>query len=147
MATGLLKFDVRRTLLFAGYLAFAVVLLFVFVRGWVEVGEERFWIFWFLVTVPVFMAILVAFSFSVRTWTVKAILGIATLTVTPVLLVQTALLADTIYENPAGFRLIVPVILEAEVLYLAVFPMPDPRDDAWRQERRKRVASAAGIKE
>jgi hypothetical protein len=147
MATGLLKFDVRRTLLLAGYVAFVVVLLFVFVKGWVEVGEERFWIFSFLVTVPLFMAILVALSFSVRTWMVRALLGIATLIVTPVLLIQTALLADTIYENPAGFPLIVPVILEAEVLYLAVFPMPDPRDEAWRRERRKRVASAAGIKE
>src|SRR3954467_8395531 len=100
MATGVTKLDVRKAVVSAGYFTFAIVLLYVFVRGWIEVGDERPWILLFVFTVPVFMAFVVAWTFRLQTWVVKAILGIATLIVAPVLLVQAALMADRIYENP-----------------------------------------------
>jgi hypothetical protein len=137
--------NARKRVLFVGIGAFVLVLLYVFVRGWVEVGEERFWILLFLFTVPVAMAVLAVWTMNQHSWVVRALLGVLTLIIVPVLLVQAALLADRIYENPVGFRLVLPAILKAEALFLAVFPV-EPHRHARYQEKEKRFSSSATTK-
>lgn len=123
--------------------AFVLLLLYLFVRGWVEVGEERFWILLFVFVVPVPMAVVVIWTFNRHTWVARALFGISTLIVVPVLLVQAVLLADRIYQNPSAFRWFVPAILKAEELYIGIFPVEPHRYERHQEKKRKLSARAS----
>jgi hypothetical protein len=123
--------------------AFVLLVLYLFVRGWVEVGEERFWILLFVFVVPLPMAALVMWTFNRHGWVARALFGIATLIVVPVLLVQAVLLADKIYQNPSTFRWFVPVILKAEALYIGIFPVEPHRYQRHEEKKRKLSALAS----
>jgi putative effector of murein hydrolase LrgA (UPF0299 family) len=125
--------------------AFVLLLLYLFVRGWVEVGEERFWILLYLFSVPVAMAVLAIWALNRHTWTVRALVGILTLVIVPVVLVQAVLLADRIYENPATFRWVLPAILSAESFFIAVFPV-EPHRHERHQEKRRELQNLASTK-
>jgi len=96
------------------------VLVIVFVRASIEVGEERLWLWLYLLAVPVLLALGLAWALSGYRWPIKLVAAAATLAIVAILLVQTVVLADKIYENPASFRPILPLILRAEALYLAI---------------------------
>ena len=136
--------NARKVVLPLSLTAFLLLLLYLFVRGWVEVGEERFWILLYLFTVPVAMAALAVWALNRHRWTARALLGILTLVIVPVVLVQAVLLADRIYESPATFRWAVPAILSAESFFIAVFPVEPHRHERHQEKHRqlKNVASA-----
>jgi|SRR5688500_151503 len=135
----------RKTLLPVCLTAFGFLLLYLFVRGWVEVGEERFWILSYLFTIPVAMAVLAIWALNRHRWAVRGLLGILTLAIVPVLLLQAVLLADRIYENPVTFRWVVPAILSAESLYIAVFPV-EPHRQTRHQAKEKEFRNLAPTK-
>ena len=76
--------NARKVVLPLSLALFALLLLYLFVRGWVEVGEERFWILLYLFTVPVAMAALAVWAVNRHSWTVIGLLGIFTLVIVPV---------------------------------------------------------------
>jgi hypothetical protein len=134
--------NARKVVLSLSLAAFGVLLLYLFVRGWVEVGEERFWILLYLFTVPVAMAALTVWALNRHSWTVRGLLGIFTLVIVPVVLVQAVLLADRIYENPGTFRWVVPTLLRAESFFIAVFPVEPHRHERHQEKQRQLRASA-----
>jgi hypothetical protein len=129
--------NARKVVLPLSGAVFVLLLLYLFVRGWVEVGEERFWILLHLFTVPVVVAVLAIWALNRHSWTVRALVGISTLVIVPVVLLQAVLLADRVYENPATFRLVVPAILNAESFFIAVFPVEPHRHERHREKRRE----------
>ena len=135
----------RRTVVLLSLTVFVLLLVYLFVRGWVEVGEERFWILLYLFTVPVAMAALAVWASNRHRWVVRGLLGILTLVIVPVLLVQAVLLADKVYENPATFRWVLPAVFGAESLFIAVFPVEPYRLER-RQEKEQRLRNMASTK-
>jgi peptidoglycan/LPS O-acetylase OafA/YrhL len=120
-------------------LALLAVLSLVFIRASIEVGEERPWILLYLFSVPPATAGVLVWSLNRLRWPLRAGLGLAVLAIVAVLLVQSALLADRIYEDPTAFRPVLPAILCAESLYLDVFHADPERrtrhkekTDRWR---------------
>jgi len=116
--------EIRKRLVVVPIVSFLVllfILVLVFVRASIEVGEERLWLWLYLFTVPAIMAVAIGWGLDSYTWPLRLALGVLTLVVVAVLLLQTTLFADKIYENPATFRSILPAILRAEACYLAVF--------------------------
>jgi uncharacterized protein len=112
-------------MLLASLLVLVLVLLIVFARASIEAGEERVWIFLYLFTIPLFIAIVVAWGLDGFKFHLRLAAGILTLIIVAVVLVQTALFADRIYENPKRFRVVLPAVLRVESLYMAVFPTAD----------------------
>lgn len=120
----------RLSMLLASLLASLAVLAFVFVRASVEVGEERVWIFVFLTLAPVPVAAAVVWSLNGLSWPRRIGSGAAALVLVPVLLIQCAKLADYIDRNPEAFRLVLPLVIGAESLYLRTMDA-----DPWRRQR------------
>lgn len=116
--------------LVASLLASLASLAFVFVRASVEVGEERVWILAFLTLAPVPVAAALVWSLNGLSWPRRLGTGVAALVLVPVLLIQCARLADHIDRNPKAFRLVLPVVIGAESLYLRTMDA-----DPWRRQR------------
>lgn len=132
-------------LLAACIVMYLFVLIFVFIRSSIEVGEERVWLAPYLVVVPLILAASIIWAAGTFVWWLRLVFGILTLVIAPILLVQTALLADRVYENPERFSLLLPAIIKAENLYLSVYSVEADRyvrheDKArrWREIREER---------
>ncbi|WP_242342082.1 hypothetical protein [Anaeromyxobacter terrae] len=120
----------RLYMLLASLLAPLAVLAFVFVRASVEVGEERVWLFAFVTLAPVPVAAALVWSLNGLSWPRRLGTGAVALVLFPVLLIQCAKLADDIDRNPKAFRLVLPVVIGAESLYLRTMDA-----DPWRRQR------------
>ncbi len=116
--------------LVATLIALLAVLALVFVRASVEVGEERVWILAIVLFAPVPVAAALVWSLSGLSWPRRLGMGAVALALVPVLLVQCARLADEIDAKPTAFRLVLPVVLGAESLYLRTMEA-----DPWRRQR------------
>jgi hypothetical protein len=115
-------------------LSLLFILILIFVRASIEVGEERLWLLLYLFIVPPVMALVVWWGVDCCKWPVRLVLSALALVIVGFLLVQTPLFADKIYENPGKFCSILPTIAQAEKLYLKVFSV-DP--DRYRRHNEK----------
>lgn len=125
-----IKSTPRLSVLVASFIALLAVLAFVFVRASVEVGEERVWIFTFVLFAPAPVAAALVWSLNGLRWPSRLGTGAVALALVPVLLVQCLMLADKINSNPKAFRLVLPVVIGAESLYLRRM-----ETDPWRHQR------------
>lgn len=134
----------RLSVLLASLLASLAVLAFVFVRASVEVGEERVWIFAFVLLAPVPVAAALVWSLNGLSWVRRLGTGAVALVLAPVLFIKCATLADEIDRNPKAFRPVLPVVIGMESLYLRTME-PDPWRRLRHEEKRegwRRAASA-----
>ena len=102
--------------------ALVLVLFFVFGRASIEVGEERFWFFYYLAIVPPVAAVAIALALANVGWLTRLCAGLVVLAVMPVILWQVPRAADYVYENPSRFRALLPAIATLEKVYLAIAP-------------------------
>lgn len=135
------KLSKRSISLSISLLALLVILMSVFARASIEVGGERVWIFLYLFFVPAPIGVIAAWGMVQFSRLQRSGIGLIVTVFVAVLLVQTALFADKVHENPKTFRFILPVAIKLEAYYLLIFSSDNEtlirhkeKTERWRSE-------------